>query len=115
MSPSSFVSSYPVTSLLFRPFVACGPIDTRDAAVPAKFGVATFQRLGFPTLRAPYLIVSVRRSRLTTVFLRGQDDTSIYVDANTRIQILETMMDLPTADKEQSAAFIVSDFSPRVF
>lgn len=39
---------------------------------------------------------------------RGPDDRSIYVDANTRIQILETMMDLPTADKEQSAAFIVS-------
>ena len=39
---------------------------------------------------------------------RGPDDNSIYVDANTRIQILETMMDLPTADKEQNAAFIVS-------
>lgn len=38
----------------------------------------------------------------------GPDDKSIYVDANTRIQIVETMMDLPTADKEQSAAFIVS-------
>ena len=41
----------------------------------------------------------------------GPDDTSIYVDANTRIQVLETMMDLPTADKEQSAAFIVSSTS----
>ena len=36
------------------------------------------------------------------------DDKAIYVDANTRIQVLETMMDLPTADKQQSAAFIVS-------
>lgn len=34
-------------------------------------------------------------------------DTSIYIDANTRIQILETMLLLPTADKEQCAAFIV--------
>lgn len=33
---------------------------------------------------------------------------SIYVDANTRIQVLETMMDLPMADKEQCVAFIVS-------
>lgn len=39
---------------------------------------------------------------------RGPDDRSIYIDANTRIQILDTMVDLPTADKEQSAAFIVS-------
>lgn len=44
-------------------------------------------------------------------FCRGPDDTSIYVDANTRIQILDTMMDLPTADKEQRAAFIVSSRS----
>ncbi|GLB41071.1 putative glycosyltransferase family 2 protein [Lyophyllum shimeji] len=34
------------------------------------------------------------------------DDTSIYVDANTRIQIIDTMLLLPTADKEQGAAFI---------
>ena len=40
----------------------------------------------------------------------GPDDRSIYVDANTRIQIIETMMDLPTADKEQNAAFVVSLF-----
>ncbi len=36
---------------------------------------------------------------------------SIYVDANTRIQVLETMMDLPMADKEQCVAFIVSVLS----
>ncbi|KAG6853092.1 hypothetical protein C0991_006924 [Blastosporella zonata] len=34
------------------------------------------------------------------------DDTTVYVDANTRIQILDTMLFLPTADKEQCAAFI---------
>ncbi|KAJ8502366.1 hypothetical protein ONZ45_g11833 [Pleurotus djamor] len=34
------------------------------------------------------------------------EDTSIYVDSNTRIQILDTMLHLPTADKEQCAAFI---------
>ena len=38
----------------------------------------------------------------------GPEDRSIYIDANTRIQVLDTMADLPTADKEQSAAFIVS-------
>ncbi len=33
---------------------------------------------------------------------------SVLPDANTRLHILETMMDLPTAEKEQNAAFIVS-------
>ena len=42
------------------------------------------------------------------------DENSIYVDSNTRIQVLDTMMDLPTADKEQLAAFIVRLFSDRV-
>ncbi|KAG6896311.1 hypothetical protein C0992_009139 [Termitomyces sp. T32_za158] len=34
------------------------------------------------------------------------DDQSVYVDANTRIQLLDTMLALPAADKEQCAAFI---------
>ncbi|KAG5341078.1 hypothetical protein C0989_011806, partial [Termitomyces sp. Mn162] len=34
------------------------------------------------------------------------DDHTVYVDANTRIQILDTMLALPAADKEQCAAFI---------
>ncbi|KAJ7100591.1 glycosyl transferase family group 2-domain-containing protein [Mycena belliarum] len=34
------------------------------------------------------------------------DDKNVYVDANTRIQILDTMLQLPHADKEQCAAFI---------
>jgi hypothetical protein len=38
------------------------------------------------------------------------DDKNIYVDANTRIQILDTMLLLPHADKEQCAAFIVGAF-----
>jgi hypothetical protein len=33
-------------------------------------------------------------------------EVAIYVDTNTRIQILETMSDLPLADKEQNAAFV---------
>jgi hypothetical protein len=36
------------------------------------------------------------------------DEKCIYVDANTRIQILDTILLLPTADREQCAAFIVS-------
>ncbi|KAA1477055.1 hypothetical protein DENSPDRAFT_867478 [Dentipellis sp. KUC8613] len=36
----------------------------------------------------------------------GPEDASVYVDANTRIQIVETMADLPNADREQKASFV---------
>jgi hypothetical protein len=39
--------------------------------------------------------------------LSDEDADAIYVDDNTRIQILDTMLDLPRADKEQCGAFIV--------
>ena len=41
------------------------------------------------------------------VAYRTDEDNALYVDTNTRIQILETMARLPRADKEQCAAFIV--------
>lgn len=34
---------------------------------------------------------------------------SVYLDANTRIQIVDTMMMLPHAEKDQNAAFIVGE------
>ena len=34
----------------------------------------------------------------------------MFVDGATRIQIIDTIADLPTADKEQGAAFIVRLF-----
>ena len=43
---------------------------------------------------------------------RNDDATAIYVDDDTRIQILDSMPDLPRADKEQCGAFIVSLHSP---
>ena len=43
---------------------------------------------------------------------RNDDATAIYVDDDTRIQILDSMSDLPRADKEQCGAFIVSQHSP---
>ena len=39
---------------------------------------------------------------------RGPDVKSVYVDSNTRIQVIDTMLMLPHADKEQCAAFIAS-------
>ena len=41
-------------------------------------------------------------------FSRNDDASAIYVDDDTRIQILDSMPDLPRADKEQCGAFIVS-------
>lgn len=37
----------------------------------------------------------------------GPDDTSMYVDQETRIQILDSIEQLPSAEKDQCAAFIV--------
>ncbi len=41
---------------------------------------------------------------------RKEDADAIFVDVDTRIQVLESMPFLSRADKEQCAAFIVSDF-----
>lgn len=42
---------------------------------------------------------------------RAEDDDAIYLDDETRIQVLDTMLDLPGADKEQNGAFIVRSLS----
>ena len=39
--------------------------------------------------------------------IRKEDADAIYVDTDTRIQIVDTMAFLPRADKEQCAAFVV--------
>ncbi|KAM5542549.1 hypothetical protein V8D89_004008 [Ganoderma adspersum] len=55
----------------------------------------------------PAVAIKVRSAAVHAAFVEvGPEDKSIYIDANTRIQVLDTMVDLPTADKEQSAAFI---------
>ena len=57
----------------------------------------------------PAVAVKVRsaavHAALATV---GEDEAAIYVDVNTRIQVMEEMRLLGKADKEQCAAFIVS-------
>ena len=47
--------------------------------------------------------------RLLTYFISysSAEDKSIYIDANTKIQVIETMLQLPQADKEQCGAFVV--------
>ncbi|KAF9788281.1 glycosyl transferase family group 2-domain-containing protein [Thelephora terrestris] len=55
----------------------------------------------------PAVAVKVRSAAVhATLAEAASDESSIYVDSNTRIQVVETMMDLPTADREQLAAFI---------
>ncbi|KAI0646077.1 glycosyl transferase family group 2-domain-containing protein [Trametes meyenii] len=77
------------------------------------YRVFPYENLGLEPFEAavralnPAVAVKVRSAAVHAAFAEvGPDDKSIYIDANTRIQILDTMVDLPTADKEQSAAFI---------
>ncbi|KAI0251039.1 glycosyl transferase family group 2-domain-containing protein [Lactifluus subvellereus] len=60
-------------------------------------------------VRAMELIVAVKiRSAVAHAAISelGPNEKSVYLDANTRIQIVDTMMMLPHAEKEQNAAFI---------
>ncbi|KZT00078.1 uncharacterized protein LAESUDRAFT_732624 [Laetiporus sulphureus 93-53] len=78
-----------------------------------EFRVFPYENLALEPFEAavsalnPAVAVKVRSAAVHAALAEvGPDDRSIYVDANTRIQIIETMMDLPAADKEQSAAFV---------
>ena len=50
-------------------------------------------------------------SKYSLEFYREPHEDSIYIDQNTRIQILENISQLPSAEKDQCGAFIVSSFS----
>ncbi|EJD07746.1 uncharacterized protein FOMMEDRAFT_74790 [Fomitiporia mediterranea MF3/22] len=55
----------------------------------------------------PMVAVKVRSAAVHAVLADvGPEDKSVYVDVNTRIQVIDTMLMLPHAEKEQSAAFI---------
>ncbi|KAN0111211.1 Glycosyl transferase family group 2 domain containing protein [Russula decolorans] len=55
----------------------------------------------------PVVAVKVRSAAVHVALSTVNDDaTAIYVDDDTRIQILDSMPDLPRADKEQCGAFI---------
>ncbi|KAF9219278.1 hypothetical protein BS17DRAFT_789594 [Gyrodon lividus] len=57
----------------------------------------------------PLVAVKVRSAAVHAALAERTNDDKvdcIYVDANTRIQIIDTMVLLPQADKEQNAAFI---------
>ncbi|RDX46455.1 hypothetical protein OH76DRAFT_1356082 [Lentinus brumalis] len=78
-----------------------------------EYRVFPYENLGLEPFEAacrvlnPAVAVKIRSAAVHAAFSEvGPEDRSIYIDANTRIQILDTMVDLPTADKEQMAAFI---------
>ncbi|KAF8954800.1 glycosyl transferase family group 2-domain-containing protein [Flammula alnicola] len=55
----------------------------------------------------PVVAIKVRSAAVHAALAEvAQDEKNIYVDAEMRIQILETMLMLPQADREQCAAFI---------
>ncbi|TFK95171.1 glycosyl transferase family group 2-domain-containing protein [Pterulicium gracile] len=55
----------------------------------------------------PVVAIKLRSAAVHSALGNVEDDaTAIHIDGNTRIQILETMLALPMADKEQCAAFI---------
>jgi hypothetical protein len=67
-------------------------------------------------LGGPWRLLLLCLTNLTVYYLpSGPEDRHIYVDANTRIQILDTMAMLPQAEREQCAAFIVSGVYSALF
>jgi hypothetical protein len=57
----------------------------------------------------PLVAVKVRSAAVHAALAEvSPDDTAITVDSQTQIQILDSILLLPHADREQSAAFIVS-------
>jgi cellulose synthase/poly-beta-1,6-N-acetylglucosamine synthase-like glycosyltransferase len=99
----------------FKPFeenLQAG-VALRIANSPPQYRVFPYENLKLAPFEAavrqlnPLVAVKVRsasvHAALNTV---SETDNAIFVDSDTRIQILETMAALPRADKEQCAAFI---------
>ncbi|KAG6334613.1 hypothetical protein ID866_4474 [Astraeus odoratus] len=66
----------------------------------------------FPFLEAvkllnPIVAVKVRSAAVHAAFTTiSPTDTAVYIDSDTKIQVVETMKELPRAEKEQCGAFI---------
>jgi hypothetical protein len=89
-----FLEPFEAAVRVLNPVVA---VKVRSAAVHVALSTVYV-----PTSRAPHPVV------MLTLHRRDDDATAIYVDDDTRIQILDSMPDLPRADKEQCGAVIVS-------
>ncbi|KAI0038668.1 hypothetical protein FA95DRAFT_1567610 [Auriscalpium vulgare] len=81
---------------------------------PGQFRVFPYEKLYLEPFEAavrvlnPAVAVKVRTAAVHAALGSvGEGATAIYVDKSTRIQILDNILDLPRADKEQCGAFIV--------
>ncbi|KAF8816381.1 hypothetical protein BYT27DRAFT_7183930 [Phlegmacium glaucopus] len=88
-------------------------LRVNDAAGSPEFRVFPYENANlepFETAVAalnPVVAVKVRSAAVHAALAEvAPDERNIYVDAETRIQILETLLMLPQADREQCAAFI---------
>ena len=54
-------------------------------------------------------------AHIFTLFSSGPNDDCLYIDQNTRIQILDSIDQLPAAEKDQCGAFIVSSIYAALF
>lgn len=82
---------------------------------PSRYRVFPYENMSLAPFEAairslnPLVAVKIRSASVhAALAIIGETETGFYVDAETRIQVLDTMAQLPTADKEQSAAFVVS-------
>ncbi len=80
---------------------------------PPEFRVFPYENIYLEPFEAavqklnPVVAVKVRSAAVHAALADVPPDaTNIYVDNNTRIQIIDTMLQLPQADREQCAAFI---------
>lgn len=80
---------------------------------PSRFRVFPYENMSLAPFEAavrglnPLVAVKIRSASVhAALSIMGPNDTGFQVDSETRIQVLSTIAELPSADKEQSAAFI---------
>ncbi|PVF93653.1 hypothetical protein CPB86DRAFT_818657, partial [Serendipita vermifera] len=88
-------------------------VAIRLDGTPVRFRVFPYENLNLVPFEAavralnPLVAVKIRSAAVHAALATiPESETAIYVDTNTRIQILDTMSELPLADKEQNAAFV---------
>ena len=97
---NEYLEPFEAAVRILNPVVA---VKVRSAAIHVALGtVCVFQS------------IQSHHYSLTGAPSSKEDADCIYVDNDTRIQIMDTMAVLPRADKEQCAAFIVSLRSPKM-
>jgi len=82
---------------------------------PVEFRVFPYENISLEPFETavrklnPAVAVKIRSAAVHAALAQvPPDNDSLYVDVNTRIQVLDNMLSLLFADREQCAAFIVS-------